>query len=317
MKIALIVIIIILIVFLVMEYALARYAVLGGERFTLEQTEKFEIERYPITKDYMTPDETYTVTGFEGYELHAAVYFAKTNEPATGADALNAADGGAKNSGNKFVILTHGHTYTRHGALKYMPLFLKHGYSCVIYDLRGHGENKRAVCTFGIKEAKDLCAIIEDTRKRFGEDIEIGLHGESLGAATTVTALKYHPPVSFAVEDCGFADIINVEKVGLRQMHLPGWLVYPASGLSKIFFGYAFSEARPVDALKDNEVPLLVMHGADDDFIVPENGQRIYDETKGIKRIEFFPRAKHAQSLESDPARYEKIVDEFLELIAK
>jgi pimeloyl-ACP methyl ester carboxylesterase len=198
----------------------------------------------------------------------------------------------------------------------------------VIYDLRGHGENlyqgkdrkplrlgRRQICTFSRKESMDLMKVIEDTRNRFGKDILLGLHGESLGAATTVATLGHKPDVAFAVEDCGFADIVNVQKVGLKFLHIPQFMVYPASVMSVLINGYSFTSTRPVDAVADNEVPLLVIHGEADDFILLDNAKRIYDAQKGFKRMETFPGAGHAGSLGSDPIRYERIVNDFLDSI--
>ena len=50
-------------------------------------------------------------------------------------------------------------------------VFRRVGYNCVIYDDRRHGENEKTVTTFGLKESKDLLAVIRDTRERFGKDI--------------------------------------------------------------------------------------------------------------------------------------------------
>ena len=302
-----IILLILILLFILISYCLAAYAV-RGKRCTLDETAEFERANYPKSAALIGKGKPYTITGFEGYILHAEHLVSENGD------------------GKHFVILTHGHTSTRHGALKYAPMYLKRGYDCIVYDLRGHGENlykrgskmplrigRKQICYFSKKESRDILCVIEDTRRRFGEDIILGLHGESLGAASTVASLAFKPNVSFAVEDCGFADIINVQKVGLKFMHLPTWLVYPASVMSGILYGYTFTEIRPEDAVKDNDIPLLIVQGEADDFIVWQNGQRIYDAQKGYKRIEIFPNAGHASSMGTDPERYEKIVNEFLD----
>ena len=301
--------IIILVIFILLSYALAAYAV-RGKRCTFEETAAFEREHYPEGAAYIGKGEPYTITGYEGYVLHAEFHRSPSGD------------------GKHIMILTHGHTANRHGVLKYMPIYLRRGYDCVIYDLRGHGENlyqgkekmpirlgRNQICWFSLKESKDLLCVIDDTRKRYGSDIILGLHGESLGAASTVAALGSKPDVAFAVEDCGFADIVNVQKVGLKFMHLPTFMVYPASVMCRLIYGYSFTSTKPVEAVKDNEVPLLVIHGEADDFIVWDNGKRIYDAQKGFKRMELFPGAGHASSIGSDPVRYEKVVNEFLDSI--
>ena len=50
--------------------------------------------------------------------------------------------------------------------------------------MRGYGENEPTFCTYGLLEGKDLAELVKDTRKRYPEISELGLHGESLGAAT-------------------------------------------------------------------------------------------------------------------------------------
>ncbi|MCR5557082.1 MAG: alpha/beta hydrolase [Butyrivibrio sp.] len=304
-----IILIIILIIFIIFSYSLAAYAV-RGKRSSLLETSTYEQKTYPRGAAYINKGTAYTIEGFEGYTLHA--------------EHIKSPSG----DGKHFVIITHGHTSTRYGAIKYVPIYINRGYDCIIYDLRGHGENlyqgkrkmplrlgKKEICWFSRKESKDLLKVIEDTRNRFGSDVLIGLHGESLGAASTLAALAEKPDVAFAVEDCGFADIVNVQKVGLKFMHIPTFMVYPASVMCRLIYGYSFTSTRPVDAIKDNEVPLLVIHGEADDFILLDNAKRIFEAQKGFKRMEIFPGAGHAMSLISDPVRYEKIVNEFLDSI--
>ena len=170
----------------------------GGRRQTLEEAWKWQAEHYDLSWYNDVEKENYTVSGFEGYQLHAM----------------------ALKSGNmdgKYVIITHGYSDNRNGSLKYARIYLELGFNCILYDLRGHGENEPAPCTYGVFESKDLLEMIRDTRERFGGNITIGLHGESLGAATTITVLGEKPDVSFAVADCGFADIAGVLKGGVKK----------------------------------------------------------------------------------------------------
>ncbi|MDC7292309.1 alpha/beta hydrolase [Butyrivibrio sp. DSM 10294] len=299
--------VIITVLIIAVAYALAAYAV-RGKRCSLEETAEIERKDDPQGAAFIGKGTPYTINGYEGYVLHAEHIKSECGD------------------GKHFVILTHGFSSTRHGALKYVPIFIKRGYDCIIYDLRGHGENlfgdstkmparigRKHICTFSKKECRDLLCVIRDTRERYGKDILLGLHGESLGAASTISALRYKPDVAFAVEDCGFADIINVQKVGLKNMHLPPFLVYFASVAAGIIYGYFFTSVKPETAITDNEVPLLIMHGEADDFIVPDNARRIYEAQKGYKRIELFEGAGHAMSRFASPDRYEQIVNEFLD----
>ena len=136
-----------------------------------------------------------------------------------------------------YVILSHGYTSTRYGMYKYAVLWRKLGFHCVLYDIRGHGVNKRTACTFGIKESKDLMALIADTYERYGADIHVGLHGESMGAGLQIMALEYGPKVDFIVNDCGYSEILPVLRWKVKQgFGLPGWMADVASPYGRLWF---------------------------------------------------------------------------------
>ena len=69
----------------------------------------------------------------------------------------------------RYVIIAHGHTSSRYGSVKYVNCYIRLGFSCIIYDARGHGQNAPANCTLGDIEAKDLLKVIEDTRSRYND----------------------------------------------------------------------------------------------------------------------------------------------------
>ncbi len=215
-----------------------------------------------------------------------------------------------------YVIISHGYSANRMGSVKYAMMFVSLGYNAVIYDNRGHGSNRNEPTTMGLKESRDLIAVIEDTRKRCGFDIIIGLHGESMGSGLQIMALKYHPAVRFIVNDCGYADLVNVLQGGLRSIFkLPVWLVGPASLLCRLMYGYRFEQCRPIDQLKDNQIPICFIHGQDDDFITSDNSVRMQKETAGYSQLHLIPKAAHAQSVYVDYPGYCAIVKAFTDRV--
>ena len=265
-----------------------------GRRQTLEESWEWQMLNAPGTRHFKKEDfENYTVTGYGGVLLHASVLYAKKNK-------------------NRWIIMAHGYTDTRYGMLKYIQFFHKLDFHCVVYDERGHGENAPCPCSFGIREAKDLMAVIEDLHQRKGDRIRLGLLGESLGGATVLTALQYKPRVDFVVDDCGFADIIPILKAGLRRSRVPSFLVYPASRMAKHKYGESFTAARPVDHVRGNTIPLLIFHGADDNFIPCEHSQMVREATKGYAELHLIPEAGHAGSAIKAPDQYLEILRNFL-----
>lgn len=245
------------------------------------------------------PKEEYLVKSFDGYELHTV--YIPAAEPS-----------------DKYIIVSHGYTSNYHSSIKYMLMFREWGYNGIIYDDRRHGYNKKkhTVCSLGVFESKDLMEIICDTRRRFGENIYIGLHGESMGSGMSVMALAYQPGIHFLINDCGYADM---KQILYSQMYnlfrMPKCMVRPACAIGKLFYGFSYHDIRPIDVLADNHVPICFIHGEDDDFIIPEHSERMHEETGGYSEIHLFPNARHAESFKSDAKRYYKIVENFLERV--
>ena len=260
---------------------------------TLEQARAWQEDHYDLSW-YDSLDKTdYTVTSFDGYELHAQFL---PNPVST----------------DRYILISHGYTDNRFGSLKYAKMYLDQAFNVIVYDLRGHGLNEPAFCTYSVRERKDLLAMILDSRARWPGMTFFGIHGESLGAATSIAVLEEKPPVDFVVADCPFSDIASVLKDGLKQNHLPGFIIDIASVFAKIRFGYSYREMRPIDSLADNRIPILFIHGAEDSFILPEHSQRMKEATQGYAEVHLIPGAGHALSILTDPESYKQFVEDFL-----
>ena len=259
-------------------------------------------KEYLMDLDYMKNEsveiqQEYTVTTFDGHKLW--VGFVQGNPEC-----------------KQYVVLSHGYTSTRYGMYKYVVLWRKLGYNCIIYDNRGHGVNVPATITFGIRESRDLMAVIEDTYERYGSDIRLGLHGESMGAGLQVMALSHHPNVDFIVNDCGYSEILPVLRWKLKhKYHLPSCLADFASPYCKLFFGYRFEEVRPIDRLRENEIPICFVHGTGDSFTAHWHSEKMYQANKGYKELHLFEGVEHAECVVYDTKRYLDMIKAFLEKV--
>lgn len=274
-------------------FYLAKYS-MTGHRQTLEEARAWQEGHYDLSWYDPLEKTDYTITSYDGYVLHAQFL---------------------KNPGdtNRCILISHGYTDNRFGALKYAYMYLEQGFNVIVYDLRGHGLNEPTFCTYSARERKDLLALIQDSRERFPKATTLfGIHGESLGAATSIAVLEEKPLIDFVVADCGFSEISSVLKGGLKGMHLPGFLVDVASICAKIRYGYSFSQMRPIDSLKDNQIPILFIHGAEDNFILPEHSEKMKAATKGYAELHLIEGAAHAMSVITDPEAYSEYVSTFL-----
>lgn len=286
---------VIIIMLIILALFLAAF-VMTGRRQNLEEALAWQSARYDTSFYEIIEKDDYVVESYDGYELHVE-YLKNPKET------------------DKYMILSHGYTDNRIGALKYVPMYLELGYNCVIYDLRGHGENNETFTTYGIREGKDLYELVKDTRERYVNISQLGLHGESLGAATTITSLKYKPQVDFVVADCGFSDIENVLRKAFKAANVPSLAVDIADIGARLRYHYSLKKMNPIESLDDNTIPILFIHGKDDDFIAPKNSQDMADRTKGYSEIHLIEGAGHAESMLKEPEIYKEYVEKFLENI--
>ncbi len=91
---------------------------------------------------------------------------------------------------------------------------------------------------------------------------------------------------------------------GYRSAHVPQFLFELTDLGARLRFGCSLKEMRPIDALDENEIPLLFLHGADDSFIVPKNSEEMAARTKGYRELHLIPGAGHAESALVDPEQY-------------
>lgn len=295
MTVALIILLVLLALLAAVGFYFAGFAA-GGKRQTLEEARAWQEDHYDLSWYDALEKADYTVASADGYVLHAQL-------------VRNAAPV------DKYIIISHGYTDNRFGALKYGKTYLDLGFNLIVYDLRGHGLNAPAPCTYTVRERQDLAAIIADSQARYPDARVLGLHGESLGAATSVAVLALKPKVDFVVADCGFSEITSVLQGGLRAMKLPAWLTGVASACSKLRYGHSYGEMRPIDSLAGNDIPILFLHGAADDFIVPDHSRRMKEATPGYAELRLIDGAGHAASVLTAPEAYAGHVRAFLEAI--
>ncbi|MBQ6583136.1 MAG: alpha/beta fold hydrolase [Mogibacterium sp.] len=277
-------------------YFLANYST-RIPRQSLEEAMAWQEEHYDLSWYPHVEKKEYLVAAEDGYILHAMLL--RNPDPSI----------------TRYVLISHGYTDNRFGSLKYAKVYFDLGFHVIVYDLRGHGANEASRCTYSVQERRDLLMMIYDSRERYPDATVLGIHGESLGAATSAAVLEFAPPIDFVVADCGFSEITTVMKRGLRGMHLPGFLVYLASQFAKPLCGYHYRDMRPVDSLKGNTVPVLFIHGEEDDFIVPEHSAAFHEANQGYSERKLVPGAGHAASVLTDPELYRNYVEDFLRTI--
>ncbi len=265
-----------------------------------EYTINFSIEEGDYTREYVENlkyEEIYIKSKF-GYSLYGN-FFPGTNP-------------------NKAVVLVHGYTWTHAGTLKYLDIFRKKGYNVLLFDNRYHGFSGGDFTSFGFFEKYDLKTCVDLMFKKLGNDIKIGVMGESLGGGTVIQYSSIDDRISFVIADCPYSDLKKQLGYRLKKDYkLPFFLVIPISSLiSRLRFKFFFGEVSPIKDIRNNDVPLLLIHGEADDYVPTFMSKELYEaKNMGKKELFLVPYAKHAESYLLNRKEYEDVVYNFLNKI--
>ncbi len=222
----------------------------------------------------------------------------------------------------KVVICFHG--YTSQGMSDYVGLsdyYRRQGFSMLLVDERAHGDSEGEYIGFGCLDRMDALGWIDWVLHRCGEDIQILLHGTSMGGATVLmtSGLKLPSQVKGIVSDCGFTSAKEVFTHVLHSMyHLPAFpMIQIASLVNKKKAGYGLNECNAAKEVQKAEVPILLIHGDADTFVPCDMCEKIYENCASEKKMLIVKGAAHAESYYKDMEAYEDALSDFIGGIIK
>lgn len=242
--------------------------------------------------------EEIEVLSEEGLKLKG--YFYKTNEIS-----------------NKLMIIHHGYTSNHYIGIQYMKMFFDEGFNVLLIDVRSHGDSEGEIASYGYYEVKDLDIWVETMKAKLSDNIIIGLHGQSMGAATVMLyAGLFEDKIDFVIEDCGYSDARAEVKYQFKKSKAPASLLYPVVNYRiKRKYKFDLTGITPGKAIENSCVPTLFIHGTGDLTVPYYMCEEMYDnKTCGYKKIYLVPDADHMDSYVTDKEKYEKEVKDFINI---
>lgn len=243
------------------------------------------------------PHEDKWITSFDGLKLHATWF----------------PQGDCK----KVVICFHG--YTSQGMKDYIGLsgyYLENGYSMLLVDERAHGQSEGTYIGFGCLDRRDALKWINWAVENCGEDVQILLHGTSMGGATVLmtSSLELPSQVKGIISDCAFTSPKEVFTHVLKHMmHMPAFpMIQIADILNRKLAGYALDECNAAREVKNAKVPILFIHGSGDTFVPCSMCETLYENCSAPKARLIVEGAAHAESYYKETAEYEAAMNKFI-----
>ena len=240
------------------------------------------------------PSEQVAITAGDGVPLRGFYY-----------------DNGA--GGRKIAFIVHGYR-SDHADTASIPFeyYRSRGIDVFACDHRAAGRSGGHFVGFDVLEAPDCLQWIDFLKKTFGEDIQIILHGFSMGAATVMQMSSRCPEnVKFIVEDSGYRNA----KAALS--HQVGPMYGPLRRINLWIAGYDWEDSDVTGSLDKSRIPMLFFHGKEDKLVPFESGPYLYEHYQGPKDCLFPEKARHIECFYTNPEDCAGKLDSFLERYIK
>jgi fermentation-respiration switch protein FrsA (DUF1100 family) len=213
---------------------------------------------------------------------------------------------------NKAVMLFHGHTSNKDRYVEKYAGWLHQDFNLFIYDSRFHGESEGKFTTLGYNERKDATLALDQVKNRCNGNI--GVMGESMGAAVAIGVAADHPEIKSVWADCSFDSLHDAvaPRAKNRKYPLPEYVAFSVVKTASIRAKANLAKYDPIRSIKSIAPrPVYLVHGQDDDSTTIINSEKLFAEAAQPKTFWRVPGAKHAESWKIQPAEYQSRVHTF------
>ena len=225
-----------------------------------------------------------------------------------------------KKESNVYVFCSHG--YRNKGKPEWC-YYAKHyveelGINMFFVDHQAAGESEGKYVGFSSFESRDSLQWLGYMNETFGSDIEIFLHGISMGSATVMLMTgsdKLPDNVRFTIADCGFTSALDEFTYKLENLGLPKKPIIPIMcRYNKMRAGYDFQkDTNALEAVGRAKIPMLFFHGGNDKFVPTYMVHLLYDACSAPYKDKLVVEgADHGESYIIDKEACEKKIDSFI-----
>jgi uncharacterized protein len=217
-----------------------------------------------------------------------------------------------ENSNGSSVMVLHGISDSRAGAMGLARLFVENHYTVLAPDNRGHGESGGELVTYGLREADDVHRWVEWLLASEHPRNVYGM-GESLGAGVLLQSLAREKRFSAVVAECPFANFEGVAEDRVAQ-RIPGpqlvrrplavAMVWSGFLYARVRYGLDFRDASPEAAVDHTVTPVLLIHGLADTNIYPGHSKILAARNPGKISLWLVPGARHTAAYEAAPLEF-------------
>lgn len=215
---------------------------------------------------------------------------------------------------DKVVLCAHGYRGSAYGDFAgSAQMLVQENCDLLLIDERGCGKSEGEYITFGVKEKDDILQWLKWLRTQ--TDLPVYLYGVSMGSsAVCLCADQKQIDVRGIIADCGYSSAYQIMTDCCRSwFHIPGYpLIWFVDFWSILIAHAPLFTANVKKALQESNIPVLLIHGTDDDFVLPKHAKINYEACSSEKKkLVWIKGAGHAVSSLHDPDEYQKALHAF------
>ena len=217
-----------------------------------------------------------------------------------------------------WAILVHGYGRSQGFAWDYTQPYIDQDFNVLTPDLRASGESEGTYLTMGVKEGEDIVGWVQKI-VALDPDAKIVLHGVSMGAATVMLAAAspdMPKNVTAVIEDCGYTNAYDLFGEQLeKNFNLPRFpIMNCVDAVSEMRTGAKISDASPLTAVAQSDVPMMFIHGTDDDLVPVSMMEELYQHSAAkLKERVLLDGVNHALAMPHDREAYFAHIFDFVE----
>lgn len=175
------------------------------------------------------------------------------------------------------AVLLHGYGDAKVGAIAWAPMLHEQGWNVLALDLRAHGQSQGRFVTAGLRERRDVGAVIDELRgARPAQTRKVMLFGISYGGAVAAATAALRSDIAAVVLDCPVLDFVSAAAAHCDLHGLPGRLIQRAAlRLASALTGENLSSLHTAQLLPVLQCPLMLIDCGRDVFVTPDEREHL------------------------------------------
>lgn len=215
---------------------------------------------------------------------------------------------------DRCVVILSGRSESVKYCYFFAPPYEKAGYNVLVFDSRAHGLSEGKYNCVGIKEYRDLIKWIELAHS-LGNS-EVVLHGVCIGGSTAIFAATDPSCPEYVTRLTVEGLFTSFYESFAEHTRRKGKPAFPVAQqmrlLCKRRLGIDIKKFAPERCIDRLKLPILMLHGKEDIFSVPDKAQELFDKCGSTdKTLLWFEHGTHSHLRYFNTESYDRAVMDF------